>query len=102
MVVLLRVGTGCDAEGGGFLMQIDPALLITFTVPFPAKPKERPRLGGKGVYNNSDYTQWKSAVRIYAIREATKVGWELSTTSPLSMALTVYPDRFRVTLTKLE
>jgi len=73
---------------------------ITFTVPFPAKPKERPRMGKLGVYNNSEYSAWKHAVRLIAIREATKVGWELSTTSPLRMQLTVRKDSFTVTLTK--
>ena len=72
-------------------------MMLSFTVPGPPQPKERPRKGAGGRFYTPDSTRgYESSLRLYALQAVRLGGWPLGTTEPVGVTLHVYfPDERR-------
>lgn len=68
---------------------------LSFTVPGPPQPKERPRRGKGGRFYTPDATRgYEHALRTYALQAVRQSGWPLATREPLAVTLRAFfPDR---------
>jgi crossover junction endodeoxyribonuclease RusA len=68
---------------------------LSFVVPGPPQPKERPRRGKGGRFYTPDATRgYEHALKTYALQAARLQGWPLATRERLAVTLRAFfPDR---------
>ena len=72
-------------------------MYVSFIVPGPPQPKERPRKGRGGRFYTPDATRsYERALRLYALAAVRKSGWPMATRAPVVVTLRVFfPDKRR-------
>lgn len=72
---------------------------LSFTVPGPPQPKERPRRGKGGIFYTPGATRaYEETLKLLALQavRATRGGWPLATRAPIAVTLHVhFPDKQR-------
>lgn len=72
-------------------------MILTFTVPGPPQPKERPRKGANGRFYTPGATRaYEETLKLYALAAVRTACWPLATRAPVRVTLHVYfPDERR-------